>query len=329
MTLPMCIVRCGGYARSVLDAVAGLTDEFSLYFASRDEVRAKQYCEDYDGAGYFGSYEQAAADSRVESMYFFTPHDLHLENARLAAENGKHVLMEKPIARTITEAEELIRAPSEADVRLMIAENYRFLPGVDRAKELMAAGEIGDLTAINIRHRGFYRPSGWRRSRKRTGGGVFIDGGIHPVDIMVNVGGFPETVSAQFPIKVHVDSEGEDGIVLMARLPGGVVGSLNYSAATPTDRRDTWVSITGNKANLEFDPFGDDIIVSTSEASRTESLESGRDAALRAMVREFRDAIADGREPIMSGSEGLRDLAVVLTAYESARTGETVTVQAP
>jgi predicted dehydrogenase len=329
MALSMCVVGCGGYARSVLDAVAGMTDEFSLYFASRDEARAKQYCEEYGGSGYFGSYEDAASDPRIESMYFFTPHDLHLENARLAAENGKHVLMEKPIARTIAEAEELICAPHEADVRLMIAENYRFLPGVDRAKELMAAGEIGDLTAINIRHAGFYRPGGWRRSQERTGGGVFIDGGIHPVDIMVNVGGFPERVSAQFPIKIHMDSEGEDGIVMMARLPGGVVGSLTYSAATPTNRRDTWVSITGSKANLEFDPFGDEIIVSTQEVSRTESLAPGQDSALRAMVREFRDAIADGREPIMSGSEGLRDLAVVLAAYESARTGETVAVQAP
>jgi predicted dehydrogenase len=271
MALSMCVVGCGGYARSVLDAVAGMTDEFSLYFASRDEARAKQYCEEYGGSGYFGSYEDAASDPRIESMYFFTPHDLHLENARLAAENGKHVLMEKPIARTIAEAEELICAPHEADVRLMIAENYRFLPGVDRAKELMAAGEIGDLTAINIRHAGFYRPGGWRRSQERTGGGVFIDGGIHPVDIMVNVGGFPERVSAQFPIKIHMDSEGEDGIVMMARLPGGVVGSLTYSAATPTNRRDTWVSITGSKANLEFDPFGDEIIVSTQEVSRTES----------------------------------------------------------
>jgi len=329
MTLSMCIVGCGEYARSVLDAVAGLTDEFSLYFASRDEARARQYCEDYDGAGYFGSYEQAAADSRVESMYFFTPHDLHLENARLAAEHGKHVLMEKPIARTIAEAEELIRAPSEAGVRLMIAENYRFLPGVDRAKELMAAGEIGDLTAINIWHAGFYRPGGWRRSLERTGGGVFIDGGIHPVDIMVNVGGFPERVSAEFPQKVHMDSEGEDGIVMMARLPGGVVASLNYSAATPTDRPNSRVTVTGSKANLEFDPFGDEIVVSTPEASRTEFLAPGKNAALQAMVREFRDAIVEGREPVMSGSEGLRDLAVVLAAYESARTGETVAVQAP
>lgn len=329
MTLSMCIVGCGGYARNVLEAVADMTDELSLYFASRDEARARQYCEEFGGVGYFGSYEEAAADPRVESMYFFTPHDLHLENARLAAEHGKHVLMEKPIARTLDEARELIRGPKEAGVRLMIAENYRFLPGVARVKELMASGELGALRMIDIQYEGFYAPRGWRRSLERCGGGVLIDGGIHPVDIIVNVGGFPEKVSAQFPPKVQLGGEGEDGIVMTARLPGGAVGSLNYSTGTPIDRPNNRVGITGSKATLVFDPFGDDIAVSTPDGSRTESLASGKHAALRAMVREFRDAIAEGREPAMSGGEGLRDLAVVLAAYESARTGETVAMQAP
>lgn len=328
MTLSMCIVGCGGYARSVLDAIAGMTDELSLYFASRDEARARQYCEEFDGAGYFGSYEEAASDPRVESMYFFTPHDLHLENARLAAEHGKHVLMEKPIARTVDEARELIRAPQEAGVRLMIAENYRFLPAVARVKELMASGELGELRLIDIQYEAFYKPSGWRRSLERCGGGVLIDGGIHPVDIIVNIGGFPQKVSAQYPPKVQKDSEGEDGIVMMARLPGGAVGSLNYSTGTPIDRPTSRVGVTGSKGTLEFDPFGNDIVVSTPESSRTESLAPGKHAALRAMVREFRDAVVEGREPAMSGGEGLRDLAVVLAAYESARTGETVAVQA-
>ena len=85
MTLSLCIAGCGGYARSVLDSVHDMTGEFDFYFASRDEAKAREYCETYGGAGYFGGYEEAAADPRIEAMYFFTPHDTHLGNARMAA----------------------------------------------------------------------------------------------------------------------------------------------------------------------------------------------------------------------------------------------------
>ena len=74
----------------------------------------------------FGSYEEAAADPRVQAMYICTPHHLHWEQAVMAARAGKHVLVEKPIALTLEEANDIVAEAQRAGVTLMVAENYRY-----------------------------------------------------------------------------------------------------------------------------------------------------------------------------------------------------------
>ena len=102
--LSLCIVGCGKYAHTVMEYIGDMTDEVEFFFASREIDKAREYCERYDGSAYYGSCEEAASDPRVDAMYMITPHDLHLENGLVAAKYGKHVLMEKPIARTVAEA---------------------------------------------------------------------------------------------------------------------------------------------------------------------------------------------------------------------------------
>ena len=93
----------------VMEHNPGITGDVELYFASRRPEKARQYCREYGGAGYFGSYEEAAADRRVDALYCVTPHHVHLDNVRLAAASSKHVLVEKPIARTMAEGKEMVR----------------------------------------------------------------------------------------------------------------------------------------------------------------------------------------------------------------------------
>ena len=213
MRLALCVVGCGGYARTVLNDIHDLHDELELYFASRDRDKAEQFCADFGGAGFFGSYEEALTDARVEAVYFFTPHHMHLENALAAARQSKHILMEKPIARTVAESTEMIEAARAAGVKLMVAENYRFLPTVDKCKEIIGQGAIGDLRLIQVQAEGFRAPTEWRTSADLTGGGAFIDAGIHFVDILYNLAGFPRQVYAARPPQVHREAEGEDGLV--------------------------------------------------------------------------------------------------------------------
>lgn len=327
MKLQLCIAGCGRYARTILDGIQDMTDIVELYFASRDASKAKRYCEDYGGSGYFGGFKDAARDSRIDAMYFLTPHDLHLENAKLAAAHGKHILMEKPVARTLEEARHLIQAAEDGGVKLMVAENFRFLPNVAKCKQLIADGSIGQLRSVQVLHEGYDTGAvDWRTNAERNGGGRFIDGGIHFVDILLNLAGFPESVYAVFESpKVLPEHEGEDGILMTASLPEGVTGLLHYSGGTSVAGTSEFVKVTGTSGVLSFVPDSAEVNVETRDGKTSIQIEPAR-VGIERMVREFRDCIRQDREPVMSGGVALDDLAVVLAAYRSAEQGTPVKV---
>ena len=257
----------------------------------------------------------------MQAAYFFTPHHVHLENTELAARHGKHILVEKPIARTIEESQELVRTAEEAGVKLMVAENFRFLHTARRAKSMIATGtlgSIGNLRLIDIKVEAFRPPTApWRYDASLTGGGSFIDAGIHYVDLIMNLGGMPTQVYAATPTKVHRRSEGEDGLVLIANLPNDAVAVFNFSRATSRNAGYNYVGITGTQGYIEFEPYGSEITFENTLVRRTVRLPAAHRGA-REMVREFRECIQQERAPLTDGEEGIKDLAIVLAAYRSA-----------
>ena len=277
-------------------------------------------CGGFGGAGAFGSYEDAASDPRIDALYICTPHDLHLDHVRLAAKAKKHILLEKPIARTLDEARLIISAADDAGVKLMIAENYRFLAPVQEAKRLIESGALGQVRLIQLQEEYPFNPRSWRNDRERNGGGVFIDGGIHKASVLAYLTGRPNRVFAeQIPPGIP-GLDAEDGMVVTTRSPDGVVGIINHtwSIGKPTGR--PWVSVTGTLANLYFEMGCQWLKISYGDSQQTREFDFDYRGILP-MVLDFRRSILEESEPAMTGEEGLKDLAMVLKAYESAQTG--------
>lgn len=320
MKLGLCVIGCGVFARNFAESLADAKDRVDLYFASRDYGRAKAYSAEFGGAGAFGSYEDAAADLRIEALYICTPHDLHLEHARLAANAKKHILLEKPIARTIDEARAIISTAAYAGVKLMVAENYRFLAPVQEAKRIIESGAIGQVRLIQLQEEYPFEPSSWRNDRERNGGGVFIDGGIHKASVLAYLAGRPDQVYA-VPVPPGISGlDAEDGIVVTTRSLNGAVGIINHtwSIGKPTER--PWVSVSGTQANLHFEMGGRWLKIDYGNTQETRRFDCDY-GGIMPMVLEFRRSILEASEPTMTGEEGLNDLALVLKAYESAQTG--------
>ena len=319
MKFGLCVIGCGAFARTFATRIQGELADINLYFASRDGDKAAAFAAEYRGAGSFGSYETAVADARVDAVYICTPHHLHLEHARLAARAGKHILLEKPLARIPAEAQTIVDIAARAGVTLMVAENYRFMPPVQAAKELVDGGAVGALRLVQLQEDFPFRPTGWRNDAAQNGGGVLIDGGIHKASLLAYLAGDPSEVYAAEVPSAQTGMAAEDGVFAMLRFQDGLVGVINHtwSAGPHSDR--PWVTVSGSKASLAFE-LGGDWIDTISESGRHRRTLDGDRTGLTGMVREFRQCVQQGRHPAMTGEEGERDVDLVQSIYHSIRT---------
>ena len=323
MTLGLCVVGCGAFARTFAQAMQAVRDEIALFFASRDAAQARVYAATFEGCGSFGSYAAAAADPRVEALYICTPHHVHGEQVALAAQVGKHILVEKPIARTLAEARAMLAVAQAAGVTLMVAENYRFMAAARQCKALVEAGAVGTLRMVQLQEEAPFRPAGWRNSRALNGGGVFIDGGIHKVDLLLYLAGMPARLYA-VPLPPGLPGlEAEDGVVVTTRSAQGVVGLMTHAWTNARHPPAPWVAVSGIRGRIAFEVGAPRLTLDDGRAERVwQFAEDG--AGLVPMVREFCASIREGRAPEVSGAVGLAALAVVLHVYESMEQGVAV-----
>ena len=323
MKFGLCVIGCGAFARTFARAIQGELEHIDLYFASRDASRAAAFSAEFHGADGFGSYESAVTDDRIDAVYVCTPHHLHLEHARLAANAGKHILLEKPLARTAQDARAIVAVAADAGVTLMVAENYRFMPPVIAAKDMVERGDLGTLRLVQLQEDFPFQPIEWRNDSELNGGGVLIDGGIHKASLLAYLAGNPSEVYAAEVPSAQPGLAAEDGVVAMLRYPNGMAGIINHSWSAGPHTPRPWVSLSGSKASAVFELGGDWIDTIGATGRHRQQLHNDR-AGLAGMVREFRQSVQEGRPPAMNGDEGVRDVALVQTCYESIRTGSPV-----
>ncbi|MBI4639016.1 MAG: Gfo/Idh/MocA family oxidoreductase [Candidatus Rokubacteria bacterium] len=320
------IIGCGWIARR--HAAAARRLGIPLVFASRDLGRARAYAKRFGALDAFGSYEEALGDPRARAAVICTPHDRHLPDTLLALARGRHVLVEKPMARTLDEADRLIAAAAAAGRVLMVAENFHFMPAFRHVRSLVATGRVGDLRELHLVARGFRRHAGWRLAGDPMGGGTLIDGGVHYVHNLRAWAGEVRRVFALRPPQTITDMAGEDTVSLLAELPGGVVGFLSNSLGTPGVPRFQSSRVMGTVATCVAENRGRFVALHGTRGFRFWLFRRdlrGHEGMLGAFWRAIARGLAGPLE--MDGREGRRDLAVVLAAYRSIAEGRPVDVQ--
>jgi predicted dehydrogenase len=322
--LGLCLVGCGRFATFHARAARRLGGAARIAFASRDPARAEAYRRRFGGFAAFGSYEAAAADPRVDAFVVCTPHHLHEAHARLAAEHGKAVLLEKPMARTVPEADAILSATRAAGVVLMVAENAHFVPAFVAARGYLRDGAIGAVRQVVVTARGYRRPAGWRTRRGEMGGGLLIDGGIHYLHLLRAWAGPVDEVTALAPPNLFADVEGEDTIFVLLRFRSGAVGALASSVAAPGLPGWQWAWITGTEGSLGVDHRGRALWLRSRSGVRLRAFVRDR-RGLVAQLGEFVGAVREGRPPGFSPESARADLAVVVAAYQALETGRPVT----
>ena len=294
------------------------------------------------GVKYYPTLEDVLGDGEVDAVTLGLPHPLHYTFALEAFKAGKHVLTEKPIAATPSQADEMVRAAREAGLTLGVVFQHRFRPDVVRMRSMIDEGALGDLyrtmlSEASFRTQFYYDTAAWRGTWGDEGGGVLINQCVHFLDLFQWLGGMPRTVRGLASTMMH-SIEVEDMASALLEYDNGAHGTIHCNAVqAPSDLQ---LELYGDDGALVL---GDQQLtfsrqqVPLSEFTRSEKRMFSRPVFQEELVAvehrgashsdaidDFARAVLEGREPAVTGEEGTRSLELIAAIILSSCTGQVV-----
>ncbi len=275
----------------------------------------------------YKSYDRIKDNPDIDLVYVVLPNSLHAEYSIRASQAGKHVLCEKPMAVSATEAEAMIAAANKAKRKLMIGYRCHFEPYNLRAVELVKTGFVGRPTLITAEH-GFYaQPNQWRLDRPFSGGGSMMDIGIYSLNAARYLAGEePVAVSAmEFTDRSDPRFKNvEDRIDWQMRFPSGVIANCvsSYSSGHNAFR------VSGTKGWVGMEPAtsyeGHQMWARANGKTEQVMLPPPAKNQFVAQLDHLAESVLSGIPLRASGEEGLRDMRLIEAIYRSAREGRAI-----
>ncbi len=198
-----------------------------------NKVAAGEVATEY-GIKSYTNYEECFDAGDVEAVLITTPHFFHPPIAIAAMERGLHVLCEKPVAVSVSDADRMTEAAEKTGVKYGVMFQRRTTPAMRKAKEIISSGELGEIwrTAMvetdSFRTQAYYDAAGWRGTWAGEGGGILMNQGPHPFDVFIWLGGMPTKVFGRVQT-LHHDIEVEDTASALLTYANGGSGSIAAS----------------------------------------------------------------------------------------------------
>ncbi len=286
-----------GAPGSVLVAVARAQAERAAEFAAR-----------HGASRSYAGWRELVRDDGLDAVYVATPVRLHAEQAVAAAEAGKHVLCEKPMALDPAACERMIAAARAHRVRLGVAYYRHHYPVVRRLRALLDSGEIGSPVLAQVQAFEPFDPApghprAWLLRRSESGGGPMADFGCHRVEVLLDLLGPLEEargLSARVRFK---EREVEDTCIAELRFRGGATAVLAVTHAAQ-ERRDT-VELFGTMGSAHVAVLNTGVVRIVTAAGEREERHPPHPNLHQPLVEDFVGAVREGREPTVTGEIGL------------------------
>lgn len=318
-----------------IPALKYIADRVKVAAIYHDDAEfARPWVEQF-GAKYYATRDELLADPAIDAVLVTSKNLCHAGDCIAAAKAGKDILCDKPIAISAADAARIRDAVQQAGVRFLTTFPVRFNTTVQKVKQLVDSGALGQIKAVMATNHGcMYEPGApeWVKNNAQNGGGCIVDHTVHVADIIRWMTGSEfATVQAQASHRLHSDVEGEDIGVLQGTLENGAIYQIDTSW-TRLGRDPMWGDVTfrivGSKASASLDIYNN---------QRIDLYQEGELSTLYAnnIVLEHGGIFLDywrwreqGVQPVGANVvDGLRGVELVYAAYDSLRTGSPVKVQ--
>ena len=332
------VIGLGGFAqRAILPGFRHSKKAKLAALVSGERAKAKRLAAKFGAAGFY-TYEELPAcfsDPRVEAVYIATNNGSHARFAIQAANAGKHVLCEKPMATSVEECSQMLEACRASDVRLMIAYRKYFEPASLELKKLVTSGKLGRLkyihSAFGILIRGRMQAGAWHFNRELSGGGALPDVGVYCVNtIRWLVGTEPVEASAyQWTTDPETFSQVDENIAFRLNFPNGLVAQATASFAAAES---SFLQVHGEKGWAALNPaypYSEERCLFGQTGGRWFEKKFRVIDELALELDAFAGCVRGQREPEPNGVQGMRDVVVMEAVYQSAGEGRTVPIIMP
>jgi predicted dehydrogenase len=315
-------VGVGGFGRGLVDAIHR-SEKLRLVACYDPDPGPRSEISEKYGCIAASTYDEILNNDSVEGVVIASPNFAHRENAVAAAEAGKHVFTDKPIANEIEDAYAMIDACRDAGVVLTVGHNFRRFGSQRKMKQLLDEGVPGKIVSVeaNFSHGGGMglTPQQWRWYPDKAPALPLIQLGLHCIDTMQNLLG-PVAEVSSFMGHTAIPADNIDVTASVLRFENGLIGYIgsNYASAAVH-----YLNIFGTEANM-FSGFGTQVRITRPGGKPEEIVEGPQVDELLEELEDFGNCIRTGAEPEVSGEAALMALAVVRAALKSSQEGRPV-----
>lgn len=297
------------------------------------EEKAKKIGEKFN-VPYYTDMDEMMLKESIDVVSVLTESGNHAKHVIKLAKYGKHIVVEKPMALTIDDADEMIKACDEFGCKLFVVKQNRFNIPIIKLREAVQGNRFGKLVLGTVRVRWcrtqeYYNQDSWRGTWAMDGG-VLANQAIHHIDLLLWMMGDVESVFAK-SITALVDIETEDTAVAVLKFRNGALGVIEATTATRPKDLEGSISILGEKGNVEIGGFAANKIINWNfEDKKTEDDEVIEKYSVnppnvygfghQAFYEHVVDSILNNKKQLIDGLEGRKSLELISGIYESIET---------
>lgn len=340
------VIGAGGIAdrRTIPEGIVPAANSELVAVMDVDEARVREVASKYNVPKWYTSDADLLNDPSVEAVYIATPVNVHVEQAVAAAEKGKHVLCEKPLALTLDESRRIVDACKSAGVKLSVGLMMRFHACHQAIRKVIQDGEIGKPVMARAQLTCWYPqiPGAWRQIPECGGGGALMDLGVHTADLLRFFLGEVDAVTAFVDTTVQ-DYPVDDSALMLMKFKSGAQGVVESYFNIPDAAAQNALEIYGTKGcilakgTIGQGSEGSFTVHSSAEDKGYEAAQT-RDASgmavravtpdpvniYRAEIESFAGSILKGTDPTITAEDAIASFSAVLAAYRSSCEGKTI-----